>query len=239
VKHSQGIPNWLSNRRATKQLAKFKANIDRVDQWLRALVEPDILQRVPRPLIRMHTRGRMKIVGSAKRFFFLPDPSGYRPSAGGGNVDLSFDEVFAVMAHEMGHAIEDFLPMKSWHDMNVLLERRHGDKVGHDRAARTGATFWTSGKLNIGPLTNEGRYAGQYVTGKYTSTAYDDSGNAEVFSQAMEFFSKPGDALKLIDGDPQHAAIVLRSVRPNEYKALAALRPFDQYLPIKGRKLNG
>jgi hypothetical protein len=181
----------------------------------------------------------MKIVGSAKRFFFLPDPTGYRPSAGGGNVDLSFDEVFAVMAHEMGHAIEDFLPMKSWHDMNVLLERRHGAKVGASRAARTGATFWTSGKVNIGPLLNEGRYAGTYVTGKYTSTAYDDSGNAEVFSQAMEFFSKPSDALKLIDGDPQHAAIVLRSVRPNDYKALAALRPFDQYLPIKGRKLNG
>jgi hypothetical protein len=110
--------------------------------------------------------------------------------------------------------------------------------VGASRDARTGATFWTSGYVNVGPLTNEGRYAGRYVTGKYTSTAYDDIGNAEIFSQAMEFLSKPANALKLIDGDPQHAAIILRAIRPNEYKALAALRVFDKYLPIKASKLN-
>jgi hypothetical protein len=233
VKHSKGIPDWLSKRRANKQLAKFTAKIDRVDAMMRAIIEPEILARVRRPDIYMHTRGAMGIVGSARNFVFLPDPTGYRASAGDGNVNLAYNEAYETMAHEMGHAIEDFLPMKSWHDMNLLLEKRHREKMGNNRQARTGATMWTSGKVNFGPLTNEGRYAGRYVTGKYTSTAYDDNGNAEVFSQAMEFFAKPKDGLKLIEGDPQHAAIVLRSIRPKEYKALQVLRPFDKYLPYK------
>jgi hypothetical protein len=230
VKDSKGIPGWLSKRRREKSLPKFKAKVDQVDGWLRTLLEPEVMRRVPRPEIWMHTRGQMKVLGSAKRFFFLPDPTGFRPNYGQGKVHLSFDESYELIAHEMGHAIEEYLPIKSWHDMNLLLERRHGEKVGSSRAARTGATFWTSGRA--GSVENEGRYAGSYVTGKYTSTAYDDAGNAEVFSQALEFFSKPADALKLIEGDPQHAAIVLRAIRPTEYAALSALRPFDQYLPI-------
>ena len=231
VKHSKGIPDWLSKRREQKSQGKFKAKVEQVDQWLRTLLEPAMLRRVTRPQIVMHTRGQMKVLGSAKRFFFLPDPTGFRPNYGEGKVNLSFDEGYPLIAHEMGHAIEEFLPIKAWHDMNLLLERRHEEKAGTNRAARKGATLWTAGLINAGPLTDEGRYAGKYVTGKYTSTAYDDAGNAEVFSQALEFFSKPSDALKLIDGDPQHAAIVLRSIRPQEYAALAALRPFDKYLP--------
>ena len=239
VKQSKGLPSWLSKRREAKQLQKFKAKIQAADDWVRSLVEPEILRRVPRPDIVMHTRGRMKVLGSAKRFVFLPDATGFRPNFSGKEVNLAYNEVFELITHELGHAIEGFLPIQSWHDMNLLLERRHEEKMEREgtpgsRAARTGATMWTSGAVNFGPLTNEGRYAGTYVTGKYTTTAYDDGGNAEVFSQALEFLSKPSDALRLIDGDPQHAAIVLRAIRPAEYRAIKALELFDQFLPKKG-----
>jgi hypothetical protein len=235
VKPSKGIPGWLSKRRAASKMQKFKTKVDAVDAWVRMMVEPELLRRVPRPEMVMHTRGRMRALGNTQRFAFLPDPSGYRPNYTDperkepGRVHLPYDEMHSLIAHEVGHAIEGFLPIQSWHDMNLLLERRHEEKVGSSRAARTGATMWTSGLV-----TNEGRYAGTYETGKYTSTAYDDGGNSEVFSQAMEFFSNPANALKLIDGDPQHAAIVLRAIRPNEYRSIDALREFDKYLPRKG-----
>ena len=61
VKDSKGIPSRLSKHRATTQLAKFTAKVAAADAWLRAIMEPEILRRVPRPEMVMHTRGRMTV----------------------------------------------------------------------------------------------------------------------------------------------------------------------------------
>jgi hypothetical protein len=98
----------------------------------------------------------------------------------------------------------------------MLLGGRHDQATGGSREALGGATIFTR--------KSEGRYGGDYVTGKYTSTAYKGD-NAEVMSMWMQYMAKPGNARKLIEGDPQHAALVLRILRPKEYASLDDLRP--------------
>jgi hypothetical protein len=195
---------------------KFRRKLNRADELVRVVVEPDLLAQIPLPKVSVHATAAQDPTA----------PWGFRAYASPGDVHLAFDEPMNVMAHEVGHHLENYLPMKRWHDVHILLGERHTAAGGG--TAKSGATP---------PFTHlsEGRYGGEYVTGKYTSTAYA-GGNAEVVSMAMEYFAKPRKALKLIEGDPQHAAIVLRSFRPQEYKATEALRPFDKYLPHKPQK---
>lgn len=201
----------LNNKRANSKSFRDKVNV--VDRMSRIMVESELLSLVPRPILHMHT--------AAGQGFTTP--WGYRANASKGHVNVTYDESMDVIAHEVGHAIEAYLPMERWHDIHMLMGLRHQAAGGGK--ARAGAT----------PLIttlSEGRYAGKYTTGKYTTTAYKD-GNAEVISMAMQFLVNPSDALKLIEGDPQHAATVLRALRPNEYAATDALRPFDKFIPHK------
>ncbi|NJN81727.1 MAG: hypothetical protein HC802_05170 [Caldilineaceae bacterium] len=204
----------FDRKRAQKRLKSrtFRARVGTVDRMMKAIIAPEILTRINKPEIHVHATASQG----------AESPWGFRAYASGGKqLHVAYDEATNVIAHEVGHIVEKFLPTEVFHDMHLLLSARHLASGGG--TARKGATpiFTTFG---------EGRYAGKYVTGKYTSTAYK-SGNAEVFSMAMEFFSSPADALKLIEGDPLHAAIILRGIKPDEYKAVDKLRAFDKFLP--------
>jgi hypothetical protein len=204
----------INKKRAASK--SFREKVNTVDRLTRIMVEPELLSLVVRPTLYLHT-------AAAAGF---SAPWGYRANANKGFVNISYNEDMEVIAHEVGHAIEGYLPLERWHDIHMLMGARHQAEGGGK--ARAGAT----------PLItslSEGRYAGKYTTGKYTTTAYKD-GNAEVVSMAMQYFVEPAKALELIEGDPQHAAIVLRGFRPNEYAATDALRPFDKYIPHKKAK---
>jgi hypothetical protein len=90
-----------------------------------------------------------------------------------------------------------------------------------------------AGDTPIFTTWSEGRFGGKYVTGKYTSRTYSFGNIAEVVAMATQYFSDPSKATELIDGDPQHAAIVLRSLQPGEYQSTAPLRKFDKFIPHK------
>jgi hypothetical protein len=227
VRNSPEVSKALSANRDAAHRDAFTKKIDRVDMWLRALLDPMLMRRVKKlPDIYMHTQSRSRTLGSGRGFVAIPTTIGFRPSGDRREIELAYDSKLPTIAHEMGHAIEAYLPIGSWHDMNLLLERRHRKHEKSSRKAVMGANIATAGLV-----TNEGRYAGDYTTGAYTSTAYQMEGNAEVFSMAMEFFANPADAKALIEGDPQHAAIILRAIRPTEYAKLDALRTFDRHLP--------
>jgi hypothetical protein len=49
-------------------------------------------------------------------------------------------------------------------------------------------------------------------------------------SMTLEFLSRADDALKLIENDPQQAAVILRGIRRTEYHKTQKLRPFDKFL---------
>jgi hypothetical protein len=227
VRHSPEVSKALSTNREAAHLDAFTKKVDRVDMWLRTILDPMLMLRVKQlPNIYMHTQARSRTLGSGRGFFFFPTTVGFRPSGDRKEIELPYDTKIPTIAHEMGHAIESYLPVGSWHDMNLLLERRHRKERKSSRKAVMGANIATAGVTS-----NEGRYAGTYATGSYTSTAYQMEGNAEVFSMAMEFFANPSDAKTIIEDDPQHAAIILRAIRLKEYAKLNALRAFDRHLP--------
>jgi hypothetical protein len=209
--------NWVfDSKRGEKRLKSktFRRKVQSVDAMMKAIIAPEILRRIPKPALYVHS--------SAAQTFSAP--WGFRAWASGGKeLHVAYNEAASVIAHEVGHVVEEYLPMEVWHDVHLLLGARH-------TAAGGGGAF--AGATPIITSFTEGRYGGDYVTGKYTSTAYK-GGNAEVISMAMEFFSSPAKALELIDGDPLHAAIVLRGIKPGEYAATDSLRPYDQFLPGK------
>ena len=53
----------------------------------------------------------------------------------------------------------------------------------------------------------------------------------EVVSMTVELLADPMTAKKLIEEDPQQAAIVLRHLRPDEYASQKELEEYNQYLP--------
>ena len=202
------LATYLDNKHASS--TKIFGRLAEVDALMRRIVEPEMLGRVPVPTFHISTRGAQTFT----------NPFGLRASAARGEVNIAYNEDMPTIAHEVGHIVEEYLPMDDWADIHMLLSERHKAAGGGTRAAK-GENIFTR---------NEGRYKGKYVTSKYTSRAYSKD-NAEVLSMWMQFMAKPEDALKLIDGDPQHAALILRTMRPADYAKTAALRPFDIYLP--------
>ncbi len=202
------LATHLDNKRAKN--TKIFGVLAQVDTLMRRVVEPEMLGRVPVPTFHISTRGAQTFT----------NPWGLRASAARGEVNVAYNEDMPTIAHEVGHIIEEYLPMDDWADIHMLLSERHKAAGGGTRASK-GENIFTRG---------EGRYKGKYVTSKYTSRGYTKD-NAEVLSMWMQFMAKPGDAIKLIDGDPQHAALILRMMRPADYAKTAALRPFDDYLP--------
>jgi hypothetical protein len=210
VDDAKSTPKFVRDKRGKSQ--SFRKKVAATDRFIKAIVSPEFLARVPAPKVNVHTKPAIAITS----------PGGFRANGIGGRLDVAYNEAQNVIAHEVGHAIESFLPLKYWHDMHLMLGARHEAAGGG--GARSGETIFTK--------HSEGRFGGEYVTGKYTSTAYR-SGMAEVVSMAFQYFVDPAQAKKLVEKDPMHAALVLRSFNPKDYKSIDALRPFDKYLPHK------
>jgi hypothetical protein len=100
---------------------------------------------------------------------------------------------------------------------------RHQAAGGGDVASKPASIF----------TPKEGRYAGNWETGKYTSKAYKNDMVGEVISMGMQYFSSPETMRRIVERDPQHAALILRMMRPEEYMKTEGLRAFDKYLPNK------
>lgn len=181
-----------------------KKRINFADQFIRTIVQPDMLHEVNRPTINVYKENE----------------STFRAYQSGKAVNVAQDDTASIIVHEIGHYLENNLPVEVWQDIATLIQHRHDQAGGGTQTVR-------------GPsgMRQEGRFKGDYAaTGGYTSKAYS-GGQTELLSMSVEFLSDPKRAMKLILKDPQQAAVVLRALLPSEYRATKALRDFDGYLP--------
>jgi hypothetical protein len=198
----------------TKDIKNRKVydRIRKADQFIRAMVQDDMLRTLNKPRMFVH-----KEVAAG-----YTTPLGFRAYQSSGEVHIAQNEDTSVLVHEIGHYVEANLPGNLWRDVAALHMHRHELEGGGTQAVRP---------VSIEGVLGEGGFKGEYpATGKYTAKAYDD-GDTEVVSLTVEHLSHPSKAEKLLNKDPQQAAIVLRGLRPNEYATTDALRPFDKYLP--------
>ncbi|MDI9340871.1 MAG: DUF4157 domain-containing protein [Sediminibacterium sp.] len=186
----------------------FRKNVMKADHFIKLMVEPSVLGQVKRPLIRVHLRNQMTPYR----------PHGFRAFHNNqGEVHVAQDEDVQTLVHEMGHHIEDELPILAWSDIQKLLEGRNLDK------SKSTYIYLHS--------YSEQRFGGEYAaTGKYTSKYYE-GGATEVTSMTSEYLSHPQRFKDLIEKDPQQAAVILRILRPHEFSQVKALKKFQKYLP--------
>jgi hypothetical protein len=202
--------NWAPFRaKARFNSTALRTRLDKVDWMLKQAVAPSILATIPRPTFKIHTKGAQSPTNW----------HGQRASCGAGLIEIGYDQSTNVIMHEVGHHLENSMAPEVWLDIRAMVDVRHEAAGGGQ--ARGGANVFTH--------WSEGGYGGTYATGTYTARAYK-TGIGEVFSMAMQYFSKPDDTRTLIDGDPMHAAIVLRALNPDAYASVEELRPFDKYI---------
>lgn len=205
----------------------LEGRLREAEKFIKRLIEPQILGQLDPPQIQVTTRKSIKADTTVGMGIKLV--AGYeRPEQGSGIVTIGYNEKPNLIAHEIGHYIEDNISNDLWHENQLLLRSRHaasggGNRVGHNLL-----------KGKKGGVPTESRYKGNYAaTGEYTSRYYGAAGegSTEITSLSFEFLSEPNKALQLITRDPLQAAIVLRQMRPLEYQNTGILRNFDQYLP--------
>ena len=189
--------------------------VEEADLMLKNMIEPEVLELLDPPKV------------------YVVRSKSFRAFQAGSNVHVSKKESMQVALHEVSHYLEDYLPTDLWGDIHAMMRARHvKHSMSYKSASKRDTKLTTVGHGELG-MRGEGRYRGKYGTGKYTSSAYDDEGSTEFTSMTMEWLADPKKAVKLIEKDPQQAAIVLKNMRPNEYNAVDSLRIFDQYLPQK------
>jgi hypothetical protein len=117
--------------------------------------------------------------------------------------------------HELGHQLEYSLPIDEWMDIQDLLRMRHKDEMVKKNEKNTLKSIYPNSffKDNREEAAFRGKMPG---TGTY-SAKYYDSGNTEVMSMTLEYFSNPEKAIQLIEHDPFQAAIILRLIAPEEF----------------------
>jgi hypothetical protein len=109
--------------------------------------------------------------------------------------------------------------MDKWAEVHKLLQKRRGTETKGGYISPVG--------FNETLSWDEQRYPGNYPgTGIYTSRYYT-GGFTEVTSRTVEYLSHPTRFKKLIEEDPQQAALILRLLRPKEF---AKERSLDQYV---------
>jgi hypothetical protein len=193
----------------------FAKKVAEADRFVRLLVEPGILATMPRPTIAVHLRN-----SSGPSL-----PWGFRAFQSNGVINVAQNEETSIIVHEVGHYIENNLPMERWHEIQMLLHARGG-------GAQNASYLFYPRNLE------EQRFPGEYpATGQYTSKYYA-SGSTEVTSLSVEYLADPARFQRLIEADPQQAALVLRALRPTEFMMAAQKKTrgtlgwyADRYLP--------
>jgi len=185
----------------------FQGKVKMAERFIRLSIEPDVLRHVPRPIIKVHLMNQKSFT----------NPYGFRAYQSNDEIHIAQDEDESILVHELGHYIENNLPIEKWMDIQLLL---HGRNAGKQK-----------GSYIYPKSYSEQGFAGNYpATGKYTSKVYS-SGHTEVMSMSMEYLAHPTKFKTLIDKDPQQAAIVLRLMRPKEFASTRQLAPYLDYLP--------
>lgn len=207
-------PAEANESTATDTDAEFKTlkeNIQKADNFYRALVEPDVLEKIKRPTVVYH------LVNSYDRVGANQDTSmknSYTANQSGTEVHFGQGVFPHIIIHEIGHYIEDNLPRDKWLDIQLLLQSRHAEAGG--------------GALVAGP--GGARQKGSYpATGEYTSRAYTTG--TEVSSMTLENLAQAANMDDLIEKDPQQVAVVIRALRPTAYAEYQDLRKYDDLLP--------
>jgi hypothetical protein len=202
-------------------LADIENKADKVDKVVKILVESALLKTINRPEIRVYPRHGLR----------PSHPNGLRPNCASGVIRIGQDESVNTIGHEVGHHLEEHISTEFWYDLHVLMLER----ANQDLTTVKFAAFPTRHKIqSIGmriTAPDEGRLKGKYpATGRYTSKINADGGT-EVLAMSMQYLVEPERAKKLIEKDPQQAAIILRGFIPDEYKASKELEPFNKFLP--------
>jgi hypothetical protein len=160
----------------------------------------------------------------------------FRAYASGNQVHISTDDGQEILVHEASHYIEDNAPSEMWHDIHTMMRARHKARVDERLAKKPrDAEADLLGHGDTG-MKKEGRYRGTYAaTGMYTSSAYDGAASTEVTSMTTQFLAKPDTAKTLIEKDPIQAALILRHLKPEEFRPIAD--QFKDVLPnMQGRR---
>ncbi len=197
--------------------------IARADRFIKNAVAQPFLWELNKPRVTiktMYSSADSKSDYIKKGSLFQGKDQIWRAEQDGDTIFIAQDENSPIVVHEVGHYVENHVSGFVWRDVHKLMAERHAVAGGGGLALK-------------GPLfgSTEGRYGGEYpATGKYTSKVYT-SGSTEVVSMTLEFLSRPSDAKRMIERDPQQTALVLRGLNPAEYARCDDLRPFDKYLP--------
>ncbi len=187
----------------------FKQKVRQTDIFFKQALHPLVIKQIKKPTICVHLRNKQSFTCPwGLRAYYSPSSQ---------EVHVAQNTQRETIAHETGHHIEHLLPVQNFADIRKLLEARN---IDNPKASYIYPLSW-----------EEQRFHGDYpATGKYTSKYYDD-GASEVMSMSMEYLSNPSNMKKLIENDPQQAAIILRILNPTDYKKNENLRDFDKYLP--------
>jgi hypothetical protein len=183
-----------------KALPETVKNIKAALHALTNIVDPGAHAGMPRP--------RFTVVKAAGR------DQNIRASteAGGVNVTIGQFDGPDVVAHEVGHVLENVLPLGCWLDLMRLLKGRHAVAGGGDTL------------LPLHPGTTDTKLAKECAyrsvmpaypargddRGSYAARVYGGDSPTEVMSTALEMLVVPKNAKSLLFDDPQVLAIVLR-----------------------------
>ncbi|MER6831471.1 hypothetical protein ABT352_36150 [Streptosporangium sp. NPDC000563] len=143
----------------------------------------------------------------------------YRANAArvGNKVRLSVMDELSTVVHEIGHQVEFYLPVVEWVRLQQILRMR---MVGprliniYPNADKPEPAF------DIGAMPAFEAYytpLNQSRSGKYYPAKVYSSGDTELLSMTVQFFSQPNTAILMIQHDPVLAATVLRAIRPDDF----------------------
>jgi hypothetical protein len=170
---------------------------------MQVFVEPQILQPIQPPKVRI-----LKSNGSFRAY--------YKDNV----VFVDEKEDIPTIVHETGHHLEETVQETVWAAFHGLLYARQEE-----------ATAKGKDKLkSLGMDADEIHYPiDMPATGSYT-VKYYKQGGAELMSMGPQFLSEPKTTKKLIDKDPQYAAVLAQQFLPQEFVA-AGLDRFGQPEP--------
>jgi len=179
------------------------------------MVDPELLERVPVPRVVVNPNPSKL---EAIRNWRLQDLAGFRAysSRHSQEIHIAPREAAKIVVHETGHQLEYFLPTTTWLDIQQLLRMRHEQGMAADRR---NVLVPIRPRSLAASVRQEARYRAEMpATGPYSARFYG-SGNTEVMSMSLEYFSNPETARELILNDPLQAAIILRSIQPREFRS--------------------
>jgi hypothetical protein len=129
-----------------------------------------------------------------------------------------------VVAHEVGHVIENVLPLGCWLDLMRLLHARHAAAGGGNLLPLYPGHSDPEVARECGYRAVMPAYpAGSANAGSYSARVYGGSSPTEVLSTTLELLMTPKGTKKLLDTDPQLLAVVLRwLLGPDLFPALVS-----------------